>query len=130
MVLPLSAEKQQWMRMGGDAGNTFKTALGLSVDNKLLYGTSVEDAVTYMKYVCAGNKKHGLKLEYQFRRVVGRHGKVRKWNVQSIMETVVKKRGIYVIFGKAKRANAIHKALMKRIRKADCVGEELEIFRD
>ena len=32
-----------------------------------------------------------------------------------------------MIFGKAKRANAIQKALMKRINKADCVGEELEI---
>ena len=128
MVLPLSAEQQQWMRMGGDAGNTFKAALGLSADNKLLYGTSVEYAVTYMKYGCAGNKKRGIKLKYEFRRVTGRHGKVRKWNVQSITETVVKKRGIYVIFGKAKRANAIHKALMKRIKKADCVGEELEIY--
>ena len=52
----------------------------------------------------------------------------RRWNVKSVMETVVKRRGIYVMFGKAKRSNAIHKALLKRIKSATCVGDELEIY--
>jgi hypothetical protein len=128
MVLPLSVEQQEWVRMGGDAGNVFKASLGLESDNKLLYGTSVEDAVQFMKYVCAANKKRGIKLGYEFRRVSGRYGVSRRWNVKSMMETVVKRRGIYVMFGKAKRANAIHKALLKRIKSANCVGDELEIY--
>ena len=41
MVLPLSEEQQEWVRMGGDAGNVFKESFGLEKDNKLLYGTSV-----------------------------------------------------------------------------------------
>ena len=128
MVLPLSVEQQEWIRMGGDAGNMFKASLGLESDNKLLCGTSVEDAVQFMKFVCAANKKRGIKLGYEFRRVSGRHGLSRRWNVKSVMETGVKRRGIYVMFGKAKRSNAIHKAFLKRIKSATCVGDELEIY--
>ena len=128
MVLPLSAEQQGWMRLDGDAGDTFKKSAGLDLDDKLHYGASVEDAVAYLKYVCAGNRELGIKLKFDFRRVVGRHDKSRRWNVKSLMKTVGKRRGIYVIFGKAKRLNRFHGELMKRIKKADCVGEELEIY--
>ena len=128
MVLPLSAEQQQWMRLGDDAGNTFKKSLGLNIDDKLHYGASVEDASTYLKYVCARNKELGIKLKYEFRRVTGRHGKSRRWNAHSIEKTVVNKKGIYVVYGKAKWLNKLHTALLKRIKKANCVGEELEIY--
>lgn len=128
MVLPLSAQQQGWMRLGGDAGNVFKESAGLPVDHKLHYGASVEDAVGFLKYVCAGNRELGIKLKFEFRRVVGRHDKSRRWNVQSLMKTVGRRRGIYVIFGKAKRLNRYHEALIKRMKKADCMGEELEIF--
>ena len=128
LVLPLSDQQQGWIRMGGDAGNVFKTSLGLSLDNKLLYGSSVGDAVTFLKYVCTENKKRGVKLCYEFRRVAGRYGESRRWNARSLKETVTARKGIYVIFGKAKRTNKIHKALLKRIKSADCVGDELEIY--
>lgn len=129
MVLPLSAEQQGWMRLGGsDAGNIFKKSAGLPLDHKLLMGASVEDAVEFLKYVCAGNRERGIKLKYEFRRVVGRHDKSRRWNVRSLMKTVGKRRGIYVLYGKAKRLNRCHELLLKRMKKADCVGEELEIF--
>ena len=128
MVLPLSAQQQRWMRVGGDAGNAFKKSLGKEDDDELLYGASAEDAVTYLKYVCASNKKRGIKLKYEFRRVTGRHGKIRRWTAHSIPSTILEKKGIYVIFGKSKWANAIHAALMKRIKKASCIGEELEIY--
>jgi hypothetical protein len=128
MVLPLSDQQQEWIRMGGDAGNVFKASLGLNADNKLLYGSSVEDAIAFLKYVCKENKKRGVKLNYEFRRVAGRCGERRRWNASSLEKTVMARKGIYVIFGKAKRTNSIHKALLKRIRSADCVGDELEIF--
>jgi hypothetical protein len=129
MVLPLSAEQQGWMRLGGsDAGNVFKASAGLPLDHKLLKGASVEDAVEFLKYVCAGNRKRGIKLKYEFRRVVGRHDKSRRWNIRSLLKTVGKRRGIYVLYGKAKRLNRYHKELIKRMKKADCEGEELEIF--
>ena len=129
MVLPLSAEQQGWMRLGGsDAGNIFKKSAGLPLDHKLLMGASVEDAVEFLKYVCAGNRERGIKLKYEFRRVVGRHDKSRRWNVRSLMKTVGKRRGIYVLYGKAKRLNRCHELLLKRMKKADCVGQELEIF--
>lgn len=114
--------------MGGDAGNVFKASLGLSADNKLLYGSSVEDAITFLEYVCMENKKRGVKLNYEFRRVAGRYGESRRWNASSLKKTVTARKGIYVIFGKAKRTNKIHRALLKRIRSADCVGDELEIY--
>ena len=78
MVLPLTAQQQGWMRLGGDAGDVFKESAGLPVDHKLHYGASVEDAVGFLKYVCAGNRELGIKLKFEFRRVVGRHDKSRR----------------------------------------------------
>ena len=128
MVLPLSAAQQKWMRVDGDTENAFKKSVGKEIDDKLLYGASAEDAVTYLQYVCASNKKRGTKLKHEFRRVTGRHGKIRRWTAQSIPKTILEKKGIYVIYWKSKWANAIHAALIKRIKKASCVGEELEIY--
>ena len=67
-------------------------------------------------------------MKYEFRRVTGRHGKIRRWTAQSIPKTILEKKCIYVILGKSKWANVIHAALIKRIKKASCVGEELEIY--
>ena len=108
-----------------DAGDVFKDSAGLPLDHKLHYGASMEDAVGFLKFVCAGNRELGIKLKFEFRSVVGKHDKSRHWNVQSLMKTVGRRRGIYVIFGKAKRLNRFHKALIKRMKNADCMGEEL-----
>ena len=141
MVLPLVPKRQAWMRMGLDGGEVFKASLGTNisdgkkklsktkqVDKKLAEGSYAEDAVNYLKYVCGENRKLGVKLKYEFRRVAGRNGTKRRWTVKSLLSTVVGRKGIYVIFGKCKWNNAIHTALMKRMRSAKCVGEELEIY--
>ena len=77
--------------MDGDASDTIKKSAGLDLDDKLHYGASVKYAVAYLKYVSAGNRELGIKLKYEFRRVVGRHDKSRHWNVKSMMKTVGKR---------------------------------------
>lgn len=143
MVLPLVPKRQAWMRMGKDAGDVFKASLEaniieevgrkkkskkLLIAKKLHDGAFAEDAVNYLKFVCAENRKLGVKLKHEFRRVAGRNGIKRQWTAKSLLSTVVGRKGIYVIFGKCKWNNAIHIALMKRMRSAKCVGEELEIY--
>jgi hypothetical protein len=129
--------------MGMDAGDVFKASLEANiveevgkkkiskerlVAKKLHDGASAEDAVNYLKFVCAENKKLGIKLKFEFRRVAERDGVKRRWTSKSLLSTVVGRKGIYVIFGKCKWKNAIHEALMKRMRSAKCVGEELDIY--
>ena len=99
---PLSAAQQKWMRVDGDAENEFKKSMEKEIDDELLYGAFAEDAVTYLKYVCASNKKRGIKLKYELRRVTGRHGKICRWTAQSFSKTILEKKGIYVLFGKSK----------------------------
>ena len=128
MVLPLSSEKQDWMRLGGDAGDVYKKAMGVDVTNKLLYGASSDDAVEYLKHVCRENRKVGRKLKFEFRRVIGRTDKDRCWCVKSLIKTVLERKGIYVLFGKSKFKNGKHRALLKRIRKAKSVEDGVDIY--
>ena len=47
---------------------------------------------------------------------------------KSLIKTVLSKKGVYVVFGKAKRRNDRHKVLLRRISKAECVEEKMEIY--
>ena len=67
-------------------------------------------------------------MKYEFRRVAARNGISRRWTAKSLLSTVVGRKGIYIIFGKCKWNNAIHAALMKRMRSTKCVGAEPEIY--
>ena len=86
---PLSAAQQKWMRVDGDAGNEFKKSMEKEIDDELLYGAFAEDTVTYLKYVCANNKKRGIKLKYELRRkfVDGLHSQFRRqfWRRKAYM---------------------------------------------
>lgn len=128
MVLPLSVEKQGWMRMDGDAGDMYKKSVGVAVDDTLQSGASSHEALKFVKHVCSENRMVGRKLKFEFRRVIGRVDKDRKWCVKSLMETVLERKGIYVLFGKSKLKNDLHVALMKRIRKAGSVEDEIDIY--
>ena len=121
MVLPLSDQQQEWIRMGGDAGNVFMASLGLSADNKLLYGSSVEDAITFLKYVCMENKKRGVKLNYEFRRVAGRYGESREG--MQVHSNGAQRH--LCDFWEGKEDEQYSQGI---IRSAECVGDELEIF--
>ena len=92
MVLPLSSEKQDWIRLGGDAGDVYKNSIAVDITSKLHYGASSHDA-------CAQNRKVGRKLKFEFRRVIGRVDKDRCWCVKSLIKTVLANKGIYILFG-------------------------------
>ena len=128
MVLPLSEKQQSWMRLGRDAGDVYNASLGSDLKYKTQRGSEASDAVRYLKYVCAENKKLGVKLKFEFRRVAGRHGERRRWCAKSLLDTVVARKGTYLLFGKPKMKNRIYFALLARIAKADCVKEQLEIY--
>ena len=128
MVMPLSSEKQEWIRMGKDAGVVFKDSIAVDSSDKLHQGASSHDAVKFLKHVCVENGKVGRKLKFEFRRVIGRIEKDRCWCVRSLIKTVLAKKGTYVLFGKSKLKNADHKALLKRIGKAEGVEDKVEIY--
>jgi hypothetical protein len=128
MVLPLSSEKQDWIRLGGDAGDVYKNSIAVDVTSKLHYGASSHDAMNFLKHVCVQNRKVGRKLKFEFRRVIGRVDKDRCWCVKSLIKTVLANKGIYILFGKSKLKNAEHKALLKRIGKAEGVEDKVETY--
>ena len=112
--------------MGGDAGDVSKNSIAVDVTSKLHYGASPHDALNFLKHACVWNRKVGRKLKFEFRRVIGRVGKDSCWCVKSLIKTVPAKKGIYILFGKSKLKNAEHKALLKRIGKAEGVDDKVE----
>lgn len=123
IVTPMTAEQQEWMRLGGnDAGKVFEDATGIDLLDPDNEGASTHDVRKLFQYVCEENRRRGINLNYELKRVNGRVGELKNWDVASIMKTVVNRNGQYVLIGLSKRLNDEHPKILKRIRAVD--GEE------
>ena len=123
IVLPMTAEQQEWMRLGGDdAGKVFVDATGIDLTDHDYEGASTHDARKFFEFVVEENRKRGIILKYELKRVNGRVGKLKNWDVGSIMKTVVNRKGHYVLIGLSKELDDEHPKILKRIRAVE--GEE------
>ena len=123
IVTPMTAEQQEWMRLGGnDAGKVFEDATGIDLTDPDNEGASTHDVRKLFQYVCEENRKRGIILKYEFKRVNGRVGELKNWDVASIMKTVVNRNGQYLLIGLSKRLDGEHPKILKRIRAVH--GEE------
>ena len=120
--LPMTAEQQELLRLGGDdVGNVFVDATGIDLTDPDHPGASTRDARKFFQFVCEENRKKGINLKYEWKRVNGRTGDLRNWDLASIMKTVIHRNGRYVLIGLSKRLDEDPKTL-KRIR-AVVVGQ-------
>ena len=116
IVLPMTAERQEWMRLGGDdAGKVFVDATGIDLTDPDHEGASTHDAMKFFQFVVEENRKRGIILKYEFKRVNGRVGELKNWDVGSIMKTVVNRKGHYILIGLSKELNDEHPKVLKRI---------------
>jgi hypothetical protein len=123
ILLPMTAEKQEWLRLGGDdVGKVFVDATGIDLTDPDHPGASTRDARKFFQFVCEENRKRGINLKYEWKRVNGRTGELKNWDLASIMKTVVHRNGHYVLIGLSKRLDEEHPRTLKRIRAVD--GEE------
>jgi hypothetical protein len=128
LLLPMSAQQQEWVRRGGNASEEFKKAMGLEVDDELSRGASMEEAGVFLRYIVKENEKIGVKLKYSFRCVTGRRGKTNKerwWKPEDLLKTVVKRDGKYLIIGEAKKTGVKLVAAKKRIQSVK--GEQAKL---
>ena len=123
IVLPMTAEQQEWMRLGGDdAGKVFVDATGIDLTDPDHKGAGTHDARKFFEFVVEENRKRGINLKYELKRVNGRVGELKSWTVESIMKTVVNRKGHYVLIGLSKELDEEHPKILKRIRAVE--GEE------
>ena len=72
------------MRLGGDdAGKVFVDATGIDLTDPDHEGTSTHDARKFFEFVVSENRKRGIILKYEVKRVNGRVGKLKNWDVGS-----------------------------------------------
>ena len=63
IVLPMTAEQHEWMRLGGDdAGKVFVDATGIDLTDPDHEGTSTHDAMKFFQFVVEENCKRGIIL--------------------------------------------------------------------
>ena len=91
------------------------------VGRTLLKGASAEDAHKLMEMIVENNKARGKSVMYTWKRVTNK-----RWNVHDIRKSLGKK-GLHVIFGKAKKESDKHMNWIKRLKKLEKDGEEDEI---
>ena len=120
IVTPMTAEQQEWMRLGGnDAGKVFEDATDIDLTDPEHKGASTRDARKFFQFVCEENRTRGINLKYELKRVNGRVGELKNWDVASITQTIVNRNGHYVLIGLSKRLDDDHPKILKRIRAVD-----------
>lgn len=123
ILLPLTAEQQEWLRLrGDDVGKVFVDATGIDLTDPDHSGASTRDARKFFQFVCEENRERGINLKYEWKRVKGRTGELKHWDLASILKTVVHRNGRYLLIGLRKRLDEEHPKTLKRIRAVD--GEE------
>ena len=121
--LPMTAERQEWLRLGGDDFvKVFVDVTGIDLTDPDHPGASTRDARNFFQFVCEEIRKRGINLKYEWKRVNGRTGDLKNWDLASIMKTVVNRNGHYVLIGLSKRLDEEHPKILKRIRTVN--GEE------
>ena len=96
------------------------------VGRTLLKGASAEDAHKLMEKIVENNKARGKSVMYTWKRVGYNRKTNKRWNVHDIRKSLGKK-GLHVIFGKAKKESDKHKNWIKRLKKLEKDGEEDEV---
>lgn len=88
-----------------------KRSMNVDKEMKLLRGVSAGDVWELMNNVVLWNRERGVNLRFTWKAIQFKRG----FTVERLMKRILKKSGKYILFGKAKRANGEHKALMKQI---------------
>lgn len=103
-----------------------KSVMVKGVGRTLLKGASAEDAHKLMEKIVENKKARGKSVMYAWKRVGYNRKTDKRWNVYDIRKSLGKK-GLHVIFGKAKKETDKHKNWIKRLKKLERDGEEDEI---
>ena len=106
-----------------------KSVMMKDAGRTLLWGASSEDAHKLLGKIVENNKAIGKTVEYTWKKVGYNRNTSKRWCVDHSRKSCLAKKGIFVIFGKAKWENEKHKAWIKRLRKLERAGEEDEIER-
>ena len=125
-VMLMMDEKQwEYMTMGNtrDVRDVFKTAMGKEVDDTLDEGISARDMFTVFSYVADENYRRGIRLAFEWKRVRPEG----RFRVGRLDEFLVNREGKYVLLGRTKRKNAVHYALIKRLKKTR-IEDQLSVF--
>ena len=78
IVLPMTAEQQEWMRLGrDDAGKVFVDVIGIDLIDPDHEGASTHDARKFFEFVVEENPKREIILKYELKRVNGRVKKLK-----------------------------------------------------
>ena len=78
IVTPMTAEQQEWMKLdGNEAGKVFEDATGIDLTDPEHKGSSTRDARKFFLFVCEENRKRGINLKYELKRVNGRVGELK-----------------------------------------------------
>ena len=117
----LDSAGRELMTCGGtfEPRALLKSVMVNGVGRTLLIGASAEDTHKLMEKIVENNKARGKSVMYTWKRVGYNRKTNKRWNVHDIRKSLGKK-GLHVIFGKAKKESDKHK---NRYRKE--VGAEV-----
>ena len=74
----------------------------------------------FLKGVVKANKAKGIRVGFQWKRMIGDIDRVAgPFNVQSLRTRVLSRENSYVILGRAKRNNEVHAKMMKSMKGED-----------
>lgn len=99
-----------------DARLVLKKAMDVAEDDKLHYGVSAQHVQAMFKLIVKMHAEEGRTVVYRWKREKRNHTIVGKgWSGKDCCSTFLKV-GKFIVLGKTKRENTVHKARMRKIK--------------
>ena len=100
-----------------DARKLLKTAMGLEMNDELKYGVKADDILAMFKYLQELYAARGRTMVFQWVRIGKNHShKGEGWSGKDIEKTF-RKKGTYIVLGRAKRTGQDHEKRMRALSK-------------
>ena len=108
----------------------FKSIMDEENGRTLLKGASSENAHQFLLQIVKNNEARGKRVGYTFKRMGYNRKTAKRWTVMDVEKSCLRKKGMYVIFGKSKMANPKHVQLMSKLKKLERERKHDEILEE
>ena len=103
-------------------------SLGLVRRDSFKNGLASSDIVLFLNYFVKLYAEQGRVVNYTWKRLRELRGRNRRWTMKSLEGGVISRSGCYVMFGRAKRSNAVYVNTLKRLKKTDTLSAAIEEY--
>ena len=111
-----------------DFRDVVREELGRSRNDKCLKGVSIDEMANVLRGITMKYADQGRKVEYTWKRCHGYRKDGWRWLVEELVETVLRKKGNYVLFGCSTRKHNTQQKILKKVEGVEEIGGKVYMY--